>query len=137
MLWYWGILFYFESVWIIVNQRKNNNIFTGLNVLFKALNSLLTGLTELWFYIAWFEKFYYQYSKCLGTCKSCHESVLFSFCFGHQVVQLLSNWFSLTLIISHLQIAYFCPDNNSIIFKLRRWINITEKCTEQKWQPYI
>ena len=38
MLWYCGILFYFESVRPIENQRKNNNIYTGLNVFFKVLN---------------------------------------------------------------------------------------------------
>ena len=32
-------LFYFESVRSTVNQRKNNNIFTGLNVLFKTFAS--------------------------------------------------------------------------------------------------
>ena len=38
MLWYCSILFYFESGLSIVNQWKNNNIFTGLNVFFKAVN---------------------------------------------------------------------------------------------------
>ena len=35
---YCSILFYFETVRSIVNQRKNNNIFTGLNFSLKALN---------------------------------------------------------------------------------------------------
>ena len=39
LLRYCSILFYFESVQSIMNQlRKNNNIFPGLNVFFKALN---------------------------------------------------------------------------------------------------
>ena len=38
MLWYCSVLFYFESVQSIVNQTKNNNIFTGLNIFFKAVN---------------------------------------------------------------------------------------------------
>ena len=38
MLWYCSILFYFESVRSVVNQWKNNYIFTGLNVFFNALN---------------------------------------------------------------------------------------------------
>ena len=40
------ILFHFESVRSIVNQRKDNNIFTGLNVFFKALNSLLWQVSQ-------------------------------------------------------------------------------------------
>ena len=38
MLQYCSILFYFESVWSVVNQRKSSSIYTGLNVFFKALN---------------------------------------------------------------------------------------------------
>ena len=38
MIWYCSILFYFESFRSIMNQRKHNNFFTGLNVFLRALN---------------------------------------------------------------------------------------------------
>ena len=48
MLWYCSILFYFESVRSIVD-KKNNNIFTGLNVFFKAF-SLIAFIIKRWRY---------------------------------------------------------------------------------------
>ena len=75
MLWYCSILFYIESVRSVVNQRNNNNIFTGLNVFFKALNFRVRQVSQRSFNsLTWLSRNYIEktfldkQAQCSGTC---------------------------------------------------------------------